>query len=485
MELKDVKKDNYYYAEYNDKISRIIKPINDSNFRNSPGVGEGWGPGFTGRSVCFFFNNSWSCNQNIRLATPEEKHWLYCCIKENKYISKEEALKTFNNNSLVGRYLKIIKTGWFGSAFKLGDYLKILEDNFKESCIKIEKYDNFSRAIFETNTYTELMPIGFNPNEIVSEYVECIKVPLGWSVFIKINGIYKTDTLGYAKGKYRIVFKDGSGQTTNMYEDHFIPSTKEAYDNQFKANSNFEIGKWYKWDKYYDSPGSLKYFKPFYLNNNRKENKLQISERITDRYYDIPSYVSDQLIKEGILLKDLTEIQQYLPDGHPDKIVKKNNSFKIGDWVKIIKSDYTNYTGLSVGDKFQIEEITAGDTIYDKYLRPTRGKPGIQQSYCELITSDNPIKCSEGILEMIEDNSSQRIPFSIMTGIQGMDYFNNIKWETFQKNVVYDKLTCFGPSKLKRVKKSNKISTKTSKITKINNQLKTKTNVKNTSKIVR
>jgi hypothetical protein len=31
-----------------------------------------------------------------RHATSEEKHWLNECIRLNKYISKEEALKTFN-----------------------------------------------------------------------------------------------------------------------------------------------------------------------------------------------------------------------------------------------------------------------------------------------------------------------------------------------------------------------------------------------------
>lgn len=32
---------------------------------------------------------------NIRIATPEEKHWLLCCMKANKYISLEDALLSF------------------------------------------------------------------------------------------------------------------------------------------------------------------------------------------------------------------------------------------------------------------------------------------------------------------------------------------------------------------------------------------------------
>ena len=41
---------------------------------------------------------------------------------------------------------------------------------------------------------------------------------------------------------------------------------------------------------------------------------------------------------------DIEEIQQYLPDGHPDKI--KSNDFKVGDWVIAIGNinEYENPT---------------------------------------------------------------------------------------------------------------------------------------------
>ena len=58
----------------------------------------------------------------------------------------------------------------------------------------------------------------------------------------------------------------------------------------------------------------------------------------------------------------LEEIQQYLPDGHPDKIPNKvemksneNPEFKIGDWVTVVDSDnsYSNYR-KAIGYTFQI-----------------------------------------------------------------------------------------------------------------------------------
>jgi len=44
----------------------------------------------------FSFNSARNTNpQNIRLATPEEKHWLLCCVKAVAYISFEDALLSF------------------------------------------------------------------------------------------------------------------------------------------------------------------------------------------------------------------------------------------------------------------------------------------------------------------------------------------------------------------------------------------------------
>tara|TARA_R110000782_G_scaffold193411_5_gene282976 strand:+ start:313 stop:648 length:336 start_codon:yes stop_codon:yes gene_type:complete len=42
------------------------------------------------------FNDSVKCN--IKHATQEQIHWLNECAKADKFISKEEALKTFNTN---------------------------------------------------------------------------------------------------------------------------------------------------------------------------------------------------------------------------------------------------------------------------------------------------------------------------------------------------------------------------------------------------
>ena len=72
----------------------------------------------------------------------------------------------------------------------------------------------------------------------IPEYVECTKIPKGWSI-TKVGNIYKTDSDG--NGTYRLIFSDGGGQTTKGVEDHFKPSTKEAYEAQ---NSKTKVEEW-------------------------------------------------------------------------------------------------------------------------------------------------------------------------------------------------------------------------------------------------
>ncbi len=55
------------------------------------------------------YNNSYKIHNIIRLATPEEKHWLEVCERENTFVSKEESLKSFNKKDKfeVGKYYEI------------------------------------------------------------------------------------------------------------------------------------------------------------------------------------------------------------------------------------------------------------------------------------------------------------------------------------------------------------------------------------------
>lgn len=83
---------------------------------------------------------------NIRLATPEEKHWLEECIKLDKFISFEEAMKSF-----VPEYVECIKQ-LIGSCYELGIIYKVNDNGF----IKNDSYSfahyNYNRDRFKPST---------------------------------------------------------------------------------------------------------------------------------------------------------------------------------------------------------------------------------------------------------------------------------------------------------------------------------------------
>jgi len=73
------------------------------------------------------YRNGGFSYDNIRLATPEEKHWLNTCIEQDKFITFEEAMKTF-----IPEYVECIKEekqyGFYGD---LGKIYKV--DNWNHS----------------------------------------------------------------------------------------------------------------------------------------------------------------------------------------------------------------------------------------------------------------------------------------------------------------------------------------------------------------
>ncbi len=101
--------------------------------------------------------------------------------------------------------------------------------------------------------------------------------------------------------------------------------------------NKYIIGKWYKSicnTIYYFKVKSLgdkiycEFMAPFNTVKNLRDNHISFTSEIDN---------------VAIELTNLEEIQQYLPDGHPDKVSKKETyeaqhepkeeEFKVGDWV--------------------------------------------------------------------------------------------------------------------------------------------------------
>ena len=122
---------------------------------------------------------------------------------------------------------------------------------------------------------------------------------------------------------------------------------KQFADNYYtKTTSNFKVGSWYKYNGFY-----------FKYSKTNDENIFIASEYI---------YTKDNTFRDKLtnftcgyandpkeLVTDLSEIQEFLPDGHPDKFVK---SMKISTGIKIETNSFYG-TGLVQRSQFNKEEI--------------------------------------------------------------------------------------------------------------------------------
>lgn len=115
-------------------------------------------------------------------------------------------------------------------------------------------------------------------------------------------------------------------------KNYTIYPASDFLEKQFKEQVQFEVGKWYKYTR-------EDIIQPSYAKYSSKQS---FSYRF---YYD--EFISVNGYKKGhnwsflsvkpVLLTDLSEIQQYLPDGHSDKISFK---FNIGDKIQTKKGGY-------------------------------------------------------------------------------------------------------------------------------------------------
>lgn len=98
MELNDIIGGQYYAAHYiGESHPTIIKALNDGSFKASLGLY----PRNNEIQYRFITNNSFACSKDIRLATPQEVHWINCCVNNhNQFVEFDEAMLTFIDPSI-------------------------------------------------------------------------------------------------------------------------------------------------------------------------------------------------------------------------------------------------------------------------------------------------------------------------------------------------------------------------------------------------
>lgn len=204
----------------------------------------------------------------------------------------------------------------------------------------------------------------------IPEYVKCDRALHDSSLFTK-NKIYKVISYNYTTKIIKVITDNNSelevsniGLTPDCTNTtNFIPSTKEAFDLQNKPK--FEVGKWYYFEAYYDKIPNIA--KCDELDNDTFSTKEWVMINNRKEYISTGAWYYNQMynIKE-LSIKD---IQQYLPDGHPDKI----KGFKVGDWVYAEESYNNDDFRRDNGHKDKFIPIFQIQEIRGSWARPVKG----------------------------------------------------------------------------------------------------------------
>ena len=190
--------------------------------------------------------------------------------------------------------------------------------------------------------------------------------------FNRLSNIKELRLTDYYMGSYCYNPRTGSwsSSSTKTYPGAFdsgsiIITSEQIIENIPEKEENkpkLEVGKWYSFDWYWHGPKSTIIAKIKEVN----ENSFAISWRsclwrkndysTSDRY----DFRDASNIKE----LSLEEVQQYLPEGHPDKI-KPNENFQVGDWVIAI-GNIIEYENPTIGklEKFSKENYESRVSFY-------------------------------------------------------------------------------------------------------------------------
>jgi hypothetical protein len=204
--------------------------------------------------------------------------WQYCedSVDNIRSISTEKS----GNNSITGKCTKVTYSERHNCYwYKIDDYGNM----FTEDCI----------------TFAE---------EIIPEYVECIAKLSAFT----LGKIYKTEK--YTTGSYRVLCEDGGGQMIKGYEDKFKPSSKSAYDAQFKPKQPLKQAVHCKTQEEWDFVISK--FNPLGLRSNQfdryKSNSIIIfTEEQNKGYYGSYSNKNETSFKEILSFKEWCDLNGY------------------------------------------------------------------------------------------------------------------------------------------------------------------------------
>lgn len=178
---------------------------------------------------------------------------------------------------------------------------------------------------------------------------------------------------------------------------------------EFMNVPKFEVGKWYSNPAWVSTKDFVKYIKHDTLNVYYKEN---ISAGVYRQKFEVCSWCSPSTMQ----LADMEEVSKYLPNGHPDKIIK----FKEGDWVVVLPEDRDYYNCEKCLQKIaSINNYGSNDVWYSLLF-----KNGTTNSYQKIrMATEKEINAKEqkrNLLDKVKEKF--RIGDSFISVINGKTY---------------------------------------------------------------
>lgn len=335
-----------------------------------------------------------STSYDYELATPEESHWLEECIKANKFIPKEEALKSFKQEFKAGDYIVCLdkpstsypkedNNGTYGGASGGAGY----KANFCYEIKRVSKLYGFNVLWGGNNNngiyYTS---VRYATKEEIAEYdrlgkpydvTTITKVPERISFYVMYNTEFTEDLYNKAiewckancSGKIRgfadsyeglqshkFFLFDNCGIRSNSCYHYGVDNNKQDCIKRISINElkeiigykqqniNFEVGKWYK-SNIGDKDNNWFYLKVTKINSNYniEGQLLEQDKSFKENWSWNDRFTIEQALELGPL-EDLSEIQQYLSDNHPDQVKSL-----VGRYVKAL-IDYPASGSVRIGE---------------------------------------------------------------------------------------------------------------------------------------
>jgi len=296
-----------------------------------------------------------------------------------------------SNTSLVGRYVKALVDKPSSIRFcKKGDCYLIEEDDTNILCIKnvITQSGDWLISKKLIGVEWELMPIGFNPNQLEEPFAIQLNSQEELDAimsFYKEKG-YKMfgSSDYYCKGfVVYIKPKNKTWQTIvnkNNYPFKTLSEIGITVNTKKDTNPEFIVGKWYD----FDNPDYVgkSYAKFLKLSKDDEYEYFHFSEYIGNKKYEKfkGDWFSSNCTKK---LTDLSEIQEFLPLGHPDKIInspiQESDNFVLPEkWfvcpkneenLKLVKNHFNNFYDYKITYK---DNAYTYDGIYHTHASDTR-----------------------------------------------------------------------------------------------------------------